>query len=310
MRTAPLVVCLLLGSLLGGGASSTPPPDAAGIFGFSAARAHDQHTLEGRLDSAIDPQELMAWSKRMTVRPHHVGSPGAEENARFMLELFRSWGYEAELETFWVLFPTPKVRELELLSPVRYKARLQEEILPGDATSRIAVTTGLPPFNAYSADGDVTAELVYVNRGVPEDYRELERRGIDVRGKIVIARYGGSWRGIKPKVAAEHGAIGCLIWNDPGDDGYAAGVPYPEGPMKHEWGVQRGSVLDLPRRPGDPLTPGIGATRDAQRLARDQADNLMTIPVMPIAWKDALPLLESMAGPVAQRSWRGALPIT
>ena len=287
-------------------------PAASGqeLIGFHPDRAAEQLEREKVLAAAIEPGELREWSRTMTPRPHHAGSPQAEANAKFMRDQFESWGYDAKIETYYVLLPTPKLRKLTLLEPTRYEARLQESVIEGDSTSKIAIETGLPPYNAYSADGDVTAELVYVNRGVPADYEELERRGISVKGKIVIARYGGSWRGIKPKVAYEKGAIGCLIFNDPGDDGFAVGLTYPDGPFKHEWGVQRGSVLDLPKRPGDPLTPMRGATRDAERLERDQADNVMKIPVLPIAWKDAQPLLEAMEGPVAPRSWRGALPIT
>jgi len=168
----------------------------------------------------------------------------------------------------------------------------------------------LPPFNAYSADGDVTAELVYVNQGIPRDYDELERMGISVEGKIVIARYGGSWRGIKPKVAAEHGAIGCILYSDPLDDGYWRGDVYPEGPFKMGMGVQRGSVADMPMFPGDPLTPFVGATEDAERLSREEAPTIMDIPVLPISYDNALPLLEAIGGPVAPAAWRGALPIT
>ncbi len=280
------------------------------LRGFTDERARAQLELEQRFDAQLDAERLRESMKRMTPRPHHVGAAQTRENAEWMLEQFRSWGFEAEIETYWVLFPRPKTRRLTLLEPTRFEARLQEEILEGDSTSKIAVETGLPPFNAYSADGDVTAELVYVNRGVPEDYEELERHGIDVRGKIVIARYGGSWRGIKPKVAYEKGAIGCLIYNDPSDDGYLQGETYPEGAYKHEYGVQRGSVLDLPLRPGDPLTPMRGATEDADRLELSEADNVMKIPVLPLAWKDAQPLLEALTGPVAPRNWRGGLPIT
>ena len=139
-----------------------------------------------------------------------------------------------------------------LLGSKPYKAKLEEPALKEDKTSD-KNRNNLPPYNAYSADGDVTAELVFVNRGIPADYEELERMGVDVKGKIVIAKYGGSWRGIKPKVAAEHGAIGCIIYSDPADDGYAAGDVYPEGPFRPKDGVQRGSVMDMPVYPGDPL---------------------------------------------------------
>jgi N-acetylated-alpha-linked acidic dipeptidase len=151
---------------------------------------------------------------------------------------------------------------------------------------------------------------VFVNYGVPADYEVLEKLGIDVKGKIVIAKYGHSWRGIKPKVAQEHGAIGCIIYSDPSDDGYGAGEVYPKGPFKNEYGVQRGSIMDMVIYPGDPLTPGVGATENAKRLDRLEATNLLKIPVLPISYHDAKPLLESLDGVVAPESWRGGLPFT
>ena len=213
------------------------------------------------------------------------------------------------VDTFYVLVPTPKVRELSMTGPVPYKALLAEPAVPGDSTSG-QTREQLPTYNAWSADGDVSGELVFVNYGVPDDYERLAREGIDVRGKIVIARYGRSWRGIKPKVAQEHGAIGCIIYSDPKDDGYYEGDVYPKGAFKNEYGVQRGSVMDMPIYPGDPLTPNIGATRDAPRIKREDAVNLLKIPVLPISYHDAEPLLKSLEGPVAPEDWRGALPIT
>ncbi|HVR95056.1 MAG TPA: transferrin receptor-like dimerization domain-containing protein, partial [Thermoanaerobaculia bacterium] len=221
--------------------------------------------------------------------------------------LFRSWGYDTRIEEFQVLFPTPKVRLLEMTAPTPFTAALAETPVPGDPTSG-QTAEQLPTYNAYSIDGDVTGEVVYVNYGVPGDYEELARRGIDVKGKIALARYGGSWRGIKPKVAAEHGAVGCLIYSDPRDDGYFQGDPYPKGGWRPEQGAQRGSVADMPTHPGDPLTPFVGATRDAKRLPRDKAETLTRIPVMPISYADALPLLKALGGPMAPQGWRGALP--
>ncbi len=226
-----------------------------------------------------------------------------------MLSLFKSWGYDAKIEQFDVLFPTPKTRILEMISPQKFTAKLDEPALKEDATSG-QKNEQLPTYNAYSIDGDVTGDLVYVNYGIPADYEELERRGVDVKGKIVIARYGGSWRGIKPKVAAEHGAIGCLIYSDPRDDGYFQGDVYPKGAYRNENGAQRGSVSDMPLFPGDPLTPNVGATKDAKRLALKDAPTITKIPVMPISYGDALPLLRSLGGAVAPQNWRGALPIT
>jgi N-acetylated-alpha-linked acidic dipeptidase len=279
------------------------------LSGFDATGAAAQQKLEARFASAIRKDDLKPWLERLASRPHHVGSPQDKANAEFIAEQFKSWGFDTRIEQFDVLFPTPTTRELELTAPTKYTARLAEPPLAQDPTSN-QTSEQLPVYNAYSIDGNVTAPLVYVNYGVPADYEELERRGIDVKGKIVIARYGGSWRGIKPKVAAEHGAVGCLIYSDPRDDGYFQGDTYPKGAFRGEWGAQRGSVADMPVFAGDPLTPGVGATPSAKRLSLSEAPTLTKIPVLPIAYGDARPLLEALAGPVAPERWRGALPIT
>lgn len=279
------------------------------LMGFTSESAEQQYALEEKFDSYINKQNLDDWMKRLAARPHHVGSPYGKENAEFMVAQFKEWGFDAELAEYQVLFPTPKVRLLEMTSPTRYKAKLEEPALKEDATSG-QKKEQLPTYNSFSADGDVTAELVFVNYGIPSDYDELERLGVDVEGKIVIAKYGGSWRGIKPKLAAEKGAIGCIIYSDPKDDGFYRGDVYPEGPFKNEHGVQRGSVLDMPLYPGDPLTPGYAATEDAERLDRSEAPTLMKIPVLPISYSDAQPFLAALDGPVAPEDWKGALPIT
>jgi N-acetylated-alpha-linked acidic dipeptidase len=252
---------------------------------------------------------LRSYMRHLSARPHHLGSPYGMANARWMRDRFAAWGWDARIETFDVLFPTPRERVVELVAPRPFRARLAEPVIPGDATTAQRAEQ-LPGYHAYSADGDVTAPLVYVNYGVPADYERLERMGVSVKGAIVIARYGGSWRGIKPKVAAEHGAVGTIIYSDPADDGYAAGDVYPGGPMRPPGGVQRGSVADMPYHPGDPLTPGVGATKDAQRLDRKDAKTITRIPVLPISYADARPLLEAVGGRVAPGEWRGALPIT
>ena len=289
-------------------ASSTSVNDRP-LLGFTAESSAAERALEARYDGLLQKQNLHDWMKRMSARPHHVGSPYGKEVAEFMAAQFRSWGYDTKIEQYDVLFPTPKTRLLEMVGPTRFTARLSEPALTEDATSG-QTSEQLPTYNAYSADGDVTGDLVYVNYGVPADYEELERRGIDVKGKIVIARYGGSWRGIKPKVAAEKGAIGALIYSDPRDDGYFQGDVYPKGAYRNEFGAQRGSVADMPTFPGDPLTPGVGATKDAKRLALKDAPTLTKIPVLPISYGDALPLLRALGGPLAPTAWRGALPIT
>ena len=284
-------------------------PAAPGMLGFSAEGARAQSALESRFDAELKAENMRAWMKRITARPHHLGSAYNKENADFIAAQFRSWGYDTKLEEFHVLFPTPKTRLVEMTAPEKFRLKLQENELREDSTSG-QVKEQLPSYNAYSIDGDVTGPLVYVNYGVPADYEELERRGIDVKGKIVIARYGGSWRGIKPKVAAEHGAIGCLIYSDPRNDGYFQGDVYPKGAYKNDSGVQRGSVMDMPLYPGDPLTKGIGARKNARRIDIKNAETLTKIPVLPISYGDALPLLRNLDGAVVPESWRGALPIT
>jgi N-acetylated-alpha-linked acidic dipeptidase len=279
------------------------------LMGFTEESSANQRELEEQFDQLVTPSNLDEWMQYMSARPHHVGSPYDKKVVDFMADKFRSWGYGVEVERFDVLFPTPKLRKLELIAPTTYTAMLEEPAVPGDPATE-QMEEALPPYNAFSIDGDVTAELVFVNYGVPADYEVLDRMGISVEGKIVIAKYQGSWRGIKPKVAAERGAIGCILYSDPKDDGYYRGDTYPDGPFKNEYGVQRGAVVDLPRAPGDPLTPGYGATEDAERLPREEAAGLTEIPVLPISYHDAQPLLEALNGPVAPANWRGALPIT
>jgi len=287
----------------------TPAPADTPIRGFFPRSVQAQRELETRFKSIPDPARMREAMRRLSARPHHVGSPYDKENAEWILDQFKSYGWDARIESFDVLFPTPLERVVELVSPTTYVAKLQETALPGDPTSS-QQSEQLPSYNAYSVDGDVTGPLVFVNYGIPADYEELERRGISVKGAIVIAKYGGSWRGIKPKVAAEHGAIGCLIYSDPRDDGYAGGNVFPSGPMRPAQGVQRGSVADMPTYPGDPLTPGVGATKDAKRLSVAQAPTVTKIPVLPISYGDAQPLLSAIGGPLAPAAWRGGLPIS
>lgn len=279
------------------------------LRGYTAESSRIQRDWEAKFRAIPEPQRIRSLLQTLAARPNHLGSPHDKQNAEMLRDLFRSYGWQAELEEFRVLFPTPKERLLEMVAPTKFTAKLEEPPVPGDpATAQ--KSEQLPTFNTYSADGDVTAPLVYVNYGTPADYEVLEAEGISVKGAIVIARYGGSWRGIKPKVAYEHGAVGCLIYSDPRDDGYAQGEVYPDGPWRPKDGAQRGSVMDMPVYPGDPLTPGIGATADARRIDRKDAVTIMKIPVLPISYADAQPLLAAMTGPVAPAAWRGALPIT
>lgn len=299
---------LIINLLASSAAAQAGDGGGRSLRGYSDANAKTQIEWEDRMRAIPKPDLLREYMKQLSAEPHHVGSAYDKQNAEYIVGKFREWGFHAELEEFDVLFPTPKERLLEMIEPTRFTAQLKEPPIAEDPDSSDAGQ--LPTYNAYSADGDVTGQLIYVNYGTPADYDELKKMGVDVKGKIVIARYGASWRGIKPKVAYEHGAIGCIIYSDPRDDGYYQGDVFPEGPFRPEQGVQRGSVMDMPIHPGDPLTPGWGAVKAARRLSRDEADVIMKIPVLPISYGDALPLLKALIGPVAPEQWRGALPIT
>ncbi len=281
----------------------------APIRGFPASLIADEVRHEQLARAVPSRDTLRAQMRLLAAAPHEAGTERSHHVAELLLARFRAFGLDAKIEQFEALMPRPLRRTLELVAPERYTALLEEPTLAEDPTSG-QKDQQLPTFNAYSPDGDVTGDLVYVNYGVPADYRVLDSLGISVRGKIVIARYGQSWRGIKPKVAAEHGAIGCLIYSDPRDDGYFVNDVYPKGPMRPWQGAQRGSVMDMPTYPGDPLSPGWGAVPGARRLAISEAKTIEPIPVLPISYGDALPLLRNLSGPVAPEPWRGALAIT
>ncbi len=295
--------------LLGAPAWSAPPPDVPPLQGFSSDGARARREWETKFRAIPDTNNLREYIEHLSARPHHIGSPYDKENAEWIVAKFKQWGLDAHIETFDVLFPTPKERAVELVEPVQFTAKLEEPAVAGDPTSGQR-DEQLPTYNAYSIDGDVTAPLVYANFGVPDDYEQLERLGVSVKGAIVIVRYGACWRGSKPKVAAEHGAVGCLIYSDPHEDGYFHDEAFPAGPWRPRDGVQRGSVIELPICPGDPLTPGVGATASAKRLRLEEAQTLTKIPVLPLSYADAQPLLSALKGPVPPEGWRGALPIT
>ena len=279
------------------------------LRGYSDQASASELQLEQKFRAIPDAGRLRENMRRLTARPHHVGSAYDKDNAEWILAQLKSWGLNAEIETFDTLFPTPKERSVEMIAPIDYKAKLEEPEIAGDPTSG-QKSEQLPTYNAFSIDGDVTAPIVYVNYGTTEDYKELERMGISVQGAIALARYGQSWRGIKPKLAAEHGAVGCLIYSDPHEDGYVEGNAYPQGPMRPESGVQRGSVMDMPVYPGDPQTPGIGAVPGAKKIPLNQVRTLTKIPVMPISYQDAEPMLKALTGEMVPAAWRGSLPIS
>jgi N-acetylated-alpha-linked acidic dipeptidase len=303
------LTCLSLTCLAGAALpQSAAAPAGTNMLGFTAGGAAQERDLEQRFDAQLSAPEMRDWLQRLSAGPNQVGSPHDKANAEFLLSQFRKWGWDARIETFDVLYPTPKQELVEMVAPTTFKAALREPPVKGDRTS--ALGGALPPYNAYGADGDVTAPLVYVNYGMPDDYKELARYGVSVKGKIVIVRYGKGWRGLKPQLAYEHGAVGCLIYSDPRDDGYFNGDAYPKGGWRPPEGVQRGSVMNMEWYPGDPTTPGYGSVPGAKHLAIKDAKTILKIPVLPISYADATPLLQALGGPVAPAGWRGALPMT
>src|SRR5579864_1317747 len=283
--------------------------DETALVGYSPRSSQTERDWETKLRAIPDPANLREYMRRMSARPHHVWSAYDKDNAEWILARFKEWGLDAHIESFDVLFPTPKVRVLEMTEPTKFTAKLEEPVVAGDPTSNQKAEQ-LPTYNAYSIDGDVTAPLVFVNYGLPEDYEELDRLGVSVKGAIVIAKYYQSWRGVKPKVAAEHGAVGCLIYSEPHDDGYTVDDVFPKGPMRNPDGVQRGSVMDFASsNPGDPLTPGFVADAEHKRLSVSEAKSITKIPVLPISYGDAQPLLAALRGPMAPEKWRGTLAI-
>ncbi len=282
------------------------------MFGFTANSTASQQKIEAQFDALLVGSPFREWMQRITARPHHVGSAYARENAEWMEQQFRSWGFDARIESFPMLLPTPRIRRVELLSPNSYVAKLEEPVLtPSEAKLR-TVAEELPPYGAFSIGGDVTAELVYVNYGMPDDFTELERRGIDVKGKITLARFGGGWRGIAPRESAEHGAVGCIMYMDPEDYGWPYGDSYPEGGLYNGWAVERGSITDFSKFGGDPLSIGIGAPASLALPPLEEIKRLpgfITIPVLPIGWNDAQPLIASLKGLISPPEWKGGLPL-
>ncbi len=289
-------------------AAAAPSSQERPLRGFTDDQVAQQRQREGEFRAIPNPERLREHLRTLSAKPHWAGGPGSREVAEYALAQFKAYGLDAWIEEHEAYMPLPLERRVRLVAPDTYELKLAEPAIPEDPDSSDAGQ--LPTYNAYSADGDITAELVYVNYGIPEDYEQLEKMGISVKGRIVLARYGRSWRGIKPKVAWEHGAVGCIIYSDPRDDGYFAGDVYPKGPFRPELGAQRGSVMDMPVHPGDPLTPGWGAEKGGRKLPVAESKTILKIPVLPIGYADALPLLKALEGPVAPEGWRGALPVT
>jgi N-acetylated-alpha-linked acidic dipeptidase len=304
IRTRSLALTMAL-TMAGMARSSAQAPPLRGFTDDTAAEARAR---EQQFRAVPDSARIREYVQAIAGDPHVAGQPSSRRVAEYALARFKSWGLDARIETFEALMPWPTERGVEMTAPARFTLALEEPRIAEDPDSADADRT--PTFNAYSGDGDVSGEVVYVNYGMPADYEQLDALGISVKGRIVLARYGGGWRGIKPKVAYEHGAVGCLIYSDPRDDGYFAGDVYPGGAFRPEQGVQRGSVMDMPVYPGDPLSPGWASEPGARKLAQSEAVTILKIPVLPISYGDALPILRNLKGPVAPEPWRGALPVT
>jgi len=309
MRQATIgtaVAAVSLGAMLAS-AQNTPSPPAR-IRGFSAAASAAETAREREFQAMPDAKVAEADFDVMTAAPHHTGSPYEIKLADYVADRLKAFGFDVSRDEYGVLLPWPGERRLDIVGPDEVKLQVEEEKIRGDQWADMPGI--LPAYNAYSPAGDVAGEIVYVNFGIPSDYETLQKLGIDVKGKIVLARYGGSWRGIKPKVAAEHGAVACLIYSDPHEDGYFQGDVYPDGPFRG-WGmIQRGSVMDMPRYPGDPSTPGRPSKPGVERIPIDQIKTFSPIPVQPLSYRDGIELLKRLKGPVAPEAWRGALPIT
>ena len=303
MRRALLFLTVFIFSLL---PAARPSAQSKPIRGFPDDAVTAQRQREEQFRKIPDAARLKEYMEAMAGEPHVAGQPSSKKVADYALAKFKSFGLDAKLEEFEAMMPWPIDTTVEVVGPEKYTLRVKEPVLPEDPDSGDQT----PLYNAYSGDGNVTGEVVYVNYGMPADYDKLKELGVEVKGKIVIARYGAGWRGIKPKVAYEHGAIGCLIYSDPRDDGYYAGDAYPAGPYRPEFGAQRGSVMDMPVHAGDPLTPGWGSEPGGKKNRIEDSQTILKIPVLPISYGDAAPILRQLKGKVVPNEWKGALPFT
>ena len=280
---------------------------AQNISGFSSKSAKVQHELETKYLALPKAKNAEAYLFRLTEEPHIAGSAAGKAVAEYIHSKYVEWGLYSKLVEYQVYLTYPETVRVTLLEPDTVQLDLREPSWKFDKDSYDS--RAVMPFNAYSPSGDVTGQIVYVNRGLPEDYESLSELGIDVAGKIMLARYGGSFRGVKAKVAEEHAALGLILYSDPADDGYMKGDVYPNGPMRPAQAIQRGSLLYLFNYPGDPLTPGFASVKNAKRIKPEEATNIPTIPTVPIAYAQARRILNSLAGPEVPDNWQGGLPL-
>jgi N-acetylated-alpha-linked acidic dipeptidase len=298
-------VCVLL---LFTSAARTQQPSSPAPFGFRNFTAEQQ--LESHFLAVPDPKLAEEHLRILTAEPHIAGSPEDKKTADYVAQRFREDGFDVEVTEYKVWMNLPEEISVSITNPPMpdYHAPRREHVSIDPFQDDARITPG---FNEYSPSGDVEAEVVYANYGRPEDFRKLEEQRVDVRGKIVIMRYGENYRGVKEYLAELHGAAGVIIYSDPMDDGYFKGDKYPDGPWRPDSGVQRGSVLYMFRYPGDPTTPGIASTPslpDSQRTPPENAANMPRIPTTPLCYADARPILENLGGPLTPRPWQGALP--
>src|SRR4030095_6698309 len=275
--------------------------------GFGITNGKTEQRWEEQFRTIPQPQSAREHLRKLTAEPHVAGSKEDYATAVYVRDQMRSYGLQAELKQYDVLLPYPSQPSIvELVAPTQERLQLKEPVLSEDPSS--SNPNIIPLFNGYSASGDVTAPVVYVNYGLPSDYDALKKLGVEVKGKIVLARYGNSFRGGKAKVAEENGAGCFIIYSDPADDGYVQGDVYPKGPWRPDGSAQRGSVQYLFQYPGDPLTPGRPSIPGQPRLKQEEANDLPRIPVQPISYGDARRVLEPLVGPVRPRGFQGGLP--
>ncbi len=277
------------------------------ILGFSPAAAQQERQIEAQFLKLPFAGNNRQYLFKLTEEPHVAGTQNNKKVAEYILSKYREWGWDAQLVEYKAYLSYPESIEVKLVEPQQHEIDFTEtaSIRDKDAFDNDVIR----PFNAYSPSGDITAQVVYVNRGLPEDYKALDKLGINVRGKIALVRYGGSFRGVKAKVAEEHGAAGLIIYSDPADDGYMRGDIYPNGPMRPWKALQRGSLMYIFYYPGDPLSPGFPSLPGRKLLPPEKAGNVPHIPTVPISYGEAQYILESLAGPeVPDRSWQGGLP--
>jgi len=271
------------------------------LTGYTPANAARERDVESRAIARPSPEIASRLSKDLSKETHVAGTPAQARTRDYVISEMKKMGIETEVRAYDVWMPHPVSVHAARVSPNPRELRLPEPPVPGDPTSALPQ---YPTVNGYSGEGDVTADVVYVNYGLIEDYAQLDSLGISVKGKIAIARYGRSFRGIKAREAEKHGAVGLFIYSDPQDDGYVVGDVYPEGPMRNANGVQRGSILNSD---GDPSTPGYGSKPGVPRLSPQQMD-IPHIPVVPISYGNASELLKDVRGAAVPRGWQGGLP--